>query len=235
MEAQNASEKDGRKRCWLWSKGHSDFGYIRHSFELYVELIEEREMRLDSKSARRIATGILSAQDNEIKDAIKCLENRPKQGLAKKGKPGQRRLETDIASVFGESLIGGGWSSRTYHYFIFEIEKSPDGKPLQLVVKGWSLNTRSNSERVRPVAIITMHAMERLMERRRDTALIQLAGIEFDMGFIRKMVFGENGSPLVAKVEFEVKTTHGRACGIVSESGVPVIRTWIHETGNRGQ
>ena len=188
-------------------------------------------MRLDPKTARTIANAKLKAQGEDIKAAICSLANRSSFGLSQKGNPLQRRMEKDAKTAFGDSLIGVGWSSRTFHYFIFEIHKSDNDRPRQLAINGCSINTRSNAPKFRQIALITMHAMERLLERRCDTELIQLAREEFDMTFVNTMVFGETGTPLAPNDEFRVRTLHGSACGIVSELGVPIVRTWIHKPG----
>ena len=77
-----------------------------------------------------------------------------------------------------------------------------------------------------------MHAMERLIERRRDTDLIRLARDEFDVDFVKKILLNESGSPLLPNDEFKIKTLNGWACGIVDpENGIPTVRTWINKPG----
>ena len=191
----------------------------------------ETLVRLDQKSARRIATGVLKAEDQEVKTAIASLESRSSKGMAQTGSPVRRRLEETVKQAFGDTLIGGGWSSRTYIYFVFEVLKVADGMPLQLAINGWFFNTRSNAEKVSQVALITMHAMERLMERRYDADLVRLARDEFDMDFVSTLVFGKDGKRPSVNEEFKIRTTHGWACGIVSETGLPIVRTWIHKPG----
>ena len=68
-----------------------------------------------------------------------------------------------------------------------------------------------------------MHAMERLIERRENPDIIKAALEEFDLNFVNEIVFGR----LKPKEEFEIQTFHGKACGIVSDTGIPIVRTWI--------
>jgi len=189
-------------------------------------------MRLDAKSARRIVTGSLKAQYDEIREAMDTLFAGSKRGFPQKGNRFRRRIEEDIQKTFGDAFLGGGWHSRTYLAFIFEILGSNDGKPSQLAITAFSYNTRSDVEQIHELAWITMHAMERLLERRRDTDLIRLARDEFDVEFIKNLLFSANGPPLLPNEEFKVKTKNGWACGIVDPGyGIPTVRTWIHKPG----
>jgi len=143
-----------------------------------------------------------------------------------------RRFEEDIQKTFGDAFIDGGWYSRTYLAFIFEIFKSDDGKPSRLAIISFSYNTRSGADQSYELAWITMHAMERLIERRRDTDLIRLARDEFDVEFVKNLLLSEKGPPLLPNEEFKVKTRNGWACGIIDpEYGIPTVRTWIHKPG----
>lgn len=193
-------------------------------------------MRLDSKSARKIATGLLKTQEEDINSALQRQKKQLapsvwQKGTPRKGASAKRFTEEYFKKIFGNTLIGGGWASRAYCFFIFEIQKTDVVVPLRLLITGWSFNTRSNAANGHPVALITMHAMERLMERRRDTDLIRLARDEFDLDFISKIVFGENGDRLSACEDFEIKTRNGWARGIVGDNNVPVVKTWIHKPG----
>jgi hypothetical protein len=184
-------------------------------------------MRLDSKSARRIATGILEMRCDDFTAAAKALLTPPPHTLSPRASSLRKRVESNIRAVQGDSFINGGWDGRTYNFIAFEVQHSNEGMPLQLAIILQSFNTRSNAQRVSTVALVTMHAMERLMERRHDADLMRLAHAEFDTQFLAEIGLNTEASKLPIKEEFRIRTTHGLACGIVSETGLPIVRTWI--------
>ena len=49
----------------------------------------------------------------------------------------------------------------------------------------YHINLRSCSSKMREIAIVTTHAMERIIERRRDVRLITLMSEEFNLGLRR--------------------------------------------------
>jgi hypothetical protein len=188
-------------------------------------------MRLDSKTARRIATGTLKVQRDESKAVFQGLLNSPRHGLKQKTSQLCKRVESNYREILGNGFIADEWNARTYICVAFEIQESDDGRPLQLAINLRYLNARSNVEGISIVALITMHAMERLMERGRDTDLFRLAHAEFDKSFLAEIGLNQDASKLPINEEFRIKTPHGFACGIVSEKGIPIVRTWIHRPG----
>lgn len=189
-------------------------------------------MRLDRKSARKIALGRLQAMDDGIEGAMAALLKSPTRRLRKDSKAAQLLIETAVKTVHGDSMIGSGWSARSFTFFICETIHCEDSGLPNLLIKGWTINTRSGLQRGFTVAAITMHAMERLLERREDVDLIRLAQEEFNMNFVSRVVFGVNGVRLGVNETFDIQTHSGSARGIVGEDGVPVVKTWIKKRPN---
>jgi hypothetical protein len=184
-------------------------------------------LRLDSKTARRFAQGRLKVLEDDFDKALSDLLFQAIEGKTLRTTPKQKRIEESVRKLHHDSFIAGAWVSRTYLYFVFDLQKQGDGKPSQLSLSCWRFNSRSNAETFKVYAIITMHAMERLIERRSNPDVIKLAIEEFDLDFVNTVAFGK----LLPQEEFVIGTVHGKACGIVNESGVHIVRTWIRIPG----
>lgn len=191
-------------------------------------------MRLDSKSARRIATGQLNtaltdarASSDKVHELVLTAKSIPH---AKPSARMQTLMNTNRAS-YGDFLIGDFWDNRTYTMLLFDVAESES--PMRLSLLYETFNTRSGHRRSFCLATITMHAMERLMERRENTALLAVAREEFDLAFVHQLIgFGKKQTDIWAGHEARLVTRNGWACGVFDPAlHTFVVKTWIHEPG----
>lgn len=127
--------------------------------------------------------------------------------------------------VFGDMLIEHNWSGRILQYLVI-LPFLPDGdcsRPYKALIRAYQYSLRANHMSSVDFVVLTTHAMERLLERRKDARLSVLLVEEFNMDFIGDilefLVQSTDGT------EFKIRTENGWACGLMQES-VPTVLTW---------
>ena len=92
-----------------------------------------------------------------------------------------------ITTVFKDTLLLYGEEGRNLEFIIL-MPFTPDEDnqmPHRAMIVHYHINLRSCSSKMREIAIVTTHAMERIIERRRDVRLITLMSEEFNLGLRR--------------------------------------------------
>ena len=137
-----------------------------------------------------------------------------------------------ITTVFKDTLLLYGEEGRNLEFIIL-MPFTPDEDnqmPHRAMIVHYHINLRSCSSKMREIAIVTTHAMERIIERRRDVRLITLMSEEFNLEFftnLTQLVIAPHFlSPTPPEDKnFKIMTKTGWACGSI-EDGIATITTW---------
>jgi hypothetical protein len=145
---------------------------------------------------------------------------------------GTAKYKTKIVSIIkealGKTLLNFRWKNRTFIYLSF-VPFGESSKSLRGSVDYATHNLRSGISEVSSLTNISAHAMERLLERRRDVDIMKILSEEFDWNFVssvQKKLKDLDSRPQDT-FEFKMTTGSGGTACFVKDPGIPLlITTW---------
>ena len=140
----------------------------------------------------------------------------------------KRRLIDDCKAVYGNSLLSASWSGRTFVAVVYQAMPKDDVMYSDCVaIRVYTVNARSNAKGCHTIAMVTQHALQRLLQRKEGMfnaidALKEELPIPYFDGLLEWVTqltpesFGE----------YKLETATGLACCVVEEHKPPTITTW---------
>lgn len=196
---------------------------------------------LDPKSARRIVTGLLHNECKRIDEAAIELDEHNRKIRESKRHPSNRKsyklsvlktgIEDQFKRFFGNSILCGVWSGRVFYSYVCDpIPPTDDNpRPYHSVLLVHFFNTRSKNQDYIPLLDITTHAMERILSRKQDTALMDNLREEFPLNVIQNYIqqYNKWSRGEIDNTEVKFETTNGIAV-ILFKGGneLPILATW---------
>lgn len=139
--------------------------------------------------------------------------------------------ETQVKRLFNESLLHFHWQARTLHCSAFvSVNRDMDGNkiPHRIVLSIYMFHTRSHRSEPIPIASITNHALQRLIQRKAEFSVMDAlkAEIDFESFSIICQYSASIAEGDHTNEEFKLETKNGWACGVCDENNFPHITTW---------
>ena len=173
-----------------------------------------KEVRLDEKSARRIAAGRLETLKDRIRTGLAGIRPREKPDTR------ARLLVQHFQKGYGDWLLWSGRSGRNLVMQLAHPSQPAGWVDIAIVI----LNLRSNALKIGQIARLSAHATARLLERRRGVDIERLLVEELSEKPLRALTDAAVGHQ---KVEFELPTVNGAFRFDVDEDGGLVAVTWV--------
>ncbi len=176
----------------------------------------------DSKTSKRIVTGLLKLERTEVNDRFNSISSNPVE-LNKLSRR-KKHIEESITKGYEHLILGSHWYNRTFCFFCIEPISSKETRPNYGVLTCKTYNSRSDYTKDVPILVLTTHSMERLLERRKDTRLILLLKEELTLDFIFKYIdeFKKWVDNDYSEKDFKLATANGIAC-LHFTSPIPVL------------
>ena len=167
----------------------------------------------------------ITARHDESCSAMSNIKQMPPQNLSAK----KHWFEDTIAKTLGENLLFMHWVGRALKSVAIMPCITEDSEATRrAVITSYSTNVRSNSTTSIPIIILTQHAMQRLMERKKDVRLLTLIKEEFDAAFLLEVLKSTEPvvcNPIIEPVNLKIDTVHGTAIVQIGLDGV-IMKTW---------
>ena len=179
-------------------------------------------MRLDSLSARRIAKNQIKVQSELVNERITIIESEFRKKSTQSSRFGsvKKWLEQSCYDTYKDALMYMRWNGRMFNAVFFHKLDNPISGIPQLEITLQQYNTRSNNDTFTTLAVVSMHCMERLMERKEDTNLFKIVQEEFCIDFLNIV------NDMSVEGRHTVATLNGTAVVVINCDEYPTIVTW---------
>ena len=182
--------------------------------------------RIDSATAKKLVPAVMKVELAKMmeNDKFKTILDCSKLSKVKAG------IEKEVRRMFADCLLSASWEGRSYAA-VAVVPVAPseaNARPYYGMLRYIVVNARSKFHTAGTAAIIGTHVLERLLERKHSSELVNLLREEFDWSFIEAI--GMKATELkdtdYTECSCKLKTKNGWACMVFTPDETPVITTW---------
>ena len=175
------------------------------------------------------ASRIVSNQMKSLRNKTDAFADSISQ-YSKKSKFSKKFYEQQCISLFGESLLDFSWDGRMLSCITFiPFSESLQGEkiPFQVCISVYLLFTRSHISKHHELAIITNHALQRIMQRSGNLNVIDALKKEINLECVSELAKFYADFENISKDEFKISTNNGTLC-LVKDVEVGIFKgvTW---------